>query len=576
MNSAKVAQRGPSIFSLLKPYSKSIGWLVFFSVASSALGLAFPKIISHAIDSYIHHTFVYKTLLLEFIVVALAIYIFTYLQNILQTYTSERVARDLREEVASKISMQSYAFIEKITPAKLLTNLTSDIDAIKTFVAQAIATLVSSVIIVVGASILLLTINWKLALAVLLIVPLVGILFFIVFRKVKNLMALSREALDWLNRVINESILGSALVRVLNSHQYEYEKFFDANTSAKNISLRILKMFASMIPAVTFIANLAVLIILVLGGKFVIGGTMSLGDFAAFNSYLALLIFPIIMIGIMSNAIAQATASYERVAQVLVAPVKKETGTITSSIRGEIEVRDVSLSYGEKPSLKHISFIAPAKSKTAIIGPTAAGKTQLLYQLIGLTEPSEGVVMYDGQPLDNYNKQALHQQIGFVFQDSIIFNLTLRENIAFSEVVTDTDLNRALETAEIKDLVDTLPQGLDTIVSERGTTLSGGQKQRIMLARALALNPKVLLLDDFTARVDTQTEEKILGNIEKNYPDITLISVTQKIGAVQKYDQIVLLMEGEVIARGTHEELLESCTEYVQIYNSQKSTSHYE
>lgn len=576
MKRTDASQRGPNIFSLLKPYTKSISWLVFFSVASSALGLAFPKIISHAIDSYIHHAFVYKTLLVQFIVVAVAIYIFTYLQNILQTYTSERVARDLREQVASKISMQSYAFIEKTTPAKLLTNLTSDIDAIKMFVAQAIATLVSSVIIVLGASILLLTINWKLALAVLTIVPLVGILFFVVFRKVKNLMTLSREALDWLNKVINESILGSALVRVLNSHQYEYEKFFVANTSAKNVSLRILKMFASMIPAVTFIANLAVLIILVLGGKFVIGGTMSLGDFAAFNSYLALLIFPIIMIGIMSNAIAQATASYERVAQVINAPVKAEIGKITSSIRGDIDVSHVSLVYGEKPTLKDVSFKASAKSKTAIIGPTAAGKTQLLYLMIGLTEPTEGKIMYDGQLIDNYDKQALHQQIGFVFQDSIIFNLTLRENVAFNEAVKAEDLNKALETAEIKDLVEGLPQGLDTIVSERGTTLSGGQKQRIMLARALALNPKVLLLDDFTARVDTRTEEKILSNIEKNYPEITLISVTQKIGAVEKYDQIVLLMEGEVIATGTHEKLLESCTEYVQIYNSQKSTSHYE
>jgi ATP-binding cassette subfamily B protein len=157
-----------------------------------------------------------------------------------------------------------------------------------------------------------------------------------------------------------------------------------------------------------------------------------------------------------------------------------------------------------------------------------------------------------------------------------MFNLTLRENIGFSKTVKDADLEKAIATAELKDFISTLPQGLETIVSERGTSLSGGQKQRIMLARALALNPRVLLLDDFTARVDTTTERKILENVQRNYPGLTLLSVTQKIGPIEDYDQIVLLMEGEVLATGTHQELLATCPEYVQIYDSQRSTSHYE
>jgi ATP-binding cassette subfamily B protein len=157
-----------------------------------------------------------------------------------------------------------------------------------------------------------------------------------------------------------------------------------------------------------------------------------------------------------------------------------------------------------------------------------------------------------------------------------MFNLTLRENIGFSKTVRDEDLEKAIATAELKDFVSALPQGLDTVVSERGTSLSGGQKQRIMLARALALNPRVLLLDDFTARVDTATERKILDNVQHNYPGLTLLSVTQKIGPVEQYDQIVLLMEGEVLATGTHAELMDSCPEYVQIYDSQRSTQHYE
>ncbi len=190
--------------------------------------------------------------------------------------------------------------------------------------------------------------------------------------------------------------------------------------------------------------------------------------------------------------------------------------------------------------------------------------------------PTSGTITVDGRPIDSYDEDAFHQQVGFVFQDSIIFNLTLRENIAFSETMTDESLEKAIATAELTDFVNALPEQLQTVVSERGSSLSGGQKQRIMLARALALNPKILLLDDFTARVDTGTEQKILTNVQHNYPDMTLLSVTQKIAAVEDYEQIILLMEGEVIAKGTHLELIKTSPEYMQIYQSQRSTSQYE
>ncbi len=561
---------------LLRPYIRPIGGLMMLAIASNILGLMLPKIMSRSIDAYISHTFVPSTLVFEFGAASIAIFILIYAQNILQTYTSERVARDLRRKISDKISRQDYAFVEKITPAKLLTNLTADVDSVKTFIALAIASITSSVIVIAGAGILLFTINWRLALAVMMIVPVIGVLFYFVFGKVKILIIKAREVIDWLNKVINESILGAALIRALNSHQDEYEKFLAANTDAKNIGMQVLKIFASMVPLIGFIANLAVLIILVLGGRFVINGSMTLGDFTAFNSYVGLLIFPVLIIGVMSNVIAQATASYERIAEVLEAKEDKKAGTIKETLRGDIEFKNVTLFYGEKAFLKDISFKAGAHSRTAIIGPTAAGKTQLLYLLIGLIEPDSGTIAYDGRNIRSYDEKSLHEQVGFVFQDSIIFNLSLRENIAFSGIAQDADLAKAIETAELKDFIAALPEGLNTVVSERGLSLSGGQKQRVMLARALALNPKILLLDDFTARVDNRTEQKILDNITRNYPGITLISVTQKISPVEKYDQIILIMEGEIIAAGIHDELLRACPEYVQIYNSQKSTSQYE
>lgn len=550
--------------------------LVIFALLSNGVNLLLPKIIAQAIDSFTAGNFLFKTVVTEFLIAALIIFVFTYLQSIVQTYASERVARDIRTDLSDKISGQSYSYILKANPAKLLTNLTSDIDSIKMFVSMAVVTIFSSVFMIVGVCILLIMINYKLAIPIILTIPIIGGTFFLVLKKVRPLFKRSREVIDWLNKVINESIMGSAIIRVLNSQIPEYHKFLEANTDARNLGLSILRLFAVLIPVVNFVANLGMVVILLLGGHFVIQGSMTLGDFAAFRSYLSMLIFPILMIGFMSNIIAQATASHNRIADVLDAPEAVDSGRLKEPLRGDIELRNVSLSYDKKPILKDISFSVKAGSKVAIIGPTAAGKSQLLNLITDLIKPDSGSILFDGKPVGEYVQETFHSQIGFVFQDSVIFNLSLRENIAFSDRVTDESLEKAIETAELKDFIDLLPEKLDTVVSERGTSLSGGQKQRIMLARALAVNPKILLLDDFTARVDRPTEKKILTNLEKNYPDLTLISITQKVSSVRHFEQIILLMEGEIIAQGTHKELLETSTEYVQIYNSQRSTSHYE
>ncbi|MBN2274653.1 MAG: ABC transporter ATP-binding protein [Bacteroidales bacterium] len=564
------------LFSVLRPYRGIVTVLIIIALAGSSINLLIPKIIARAIDAFSANMFSAGTVITEFLVAASGIFVFTFLQGVVQTFTAERVAKELRNRLAEKISRQSYSFILKSNPAKLLTNMTSDMDSVKMFVSQAFVTIISSFFVIIGASVLLIMINLKLALAVLTIVPIIATAFFIVFRKVRVLFRKSREIIDVLNRIINESILGSALIRVLNSQQPESQKFLEKNIESRELGLTIVKLFSVIIPIIMFVANLAVVTILALGGHFVVTGSLTLGNFAAFNSYLVMLIFPVMMIGFMSNIIASATASYGRIKQVLDEPPPIETGTISTDIRGDIKLKDVNLSYGEKPVLENVSLSVKAGSRTAIIGPTAAGKTQLLYLLTNLISPDSGSVEFDGISIEQYTREVFHRQIGFVFQDSVIFNLSLRENIAFSETVTEESLKKAIETAELADYIESLPDKLDNIVSERGTSLSGGQKQRIMLARALALNPGILLLDDFTSRVDRRTENKILCNIENNYPEMTLLSVTQKIAPVRHFDQIILLMEGEIIASGKHKDLLESSPEYIQIYSSQKSTHHYE
>ncbi|SEW45297.1 ATP-binding cassette, subfamily B [Chitinophaga sp. YR573] len=566
----------PSIMSVLQPYRGMVALLILLALLSNGLNLVLPHMIAKAIDAYTGGTLEMNTLIIEFSIAAVLIFVFTYLQSIIQTYSSEKVARELRTDLSAKISRQTFAYIQKSDPSRLLTNLTSDIDSIKLFVSQAVVSIASSLFIIIGASVLLLSIDWKLGLVVITIIPVIGFTFYTVLRKVRVLFKQGREVVDWLNKIINESVLGAALIRVLNAQQPEYDRFIVANGKSRDLGTAIIRLFAGLIPVISFMSNMALLSVLLLGGHFVITGEMSLGNLAAFNSYIAILIFPIIVIGFMSNIIAQATTSYGRIYEVLNAPDTVEPGTVTDTLKGAMEIENISLSLGGKPVLKEISFSVKPSSRTAIIGPTAAGKTQLLNVMIGLLTADTGEVVYDHTHISDYDKDVLLQQVGLVFQDSIIFNMSVRENIAFNEKVSEALMEKAIATAELKEFIAGLPEGLETIVSERGSSLSGGQKQRIMLARALAINPRILLLDDFTARVDTNTEQRILENVQQNYPDLTLISVTQKIASAANYDQIILLMEGEVVAIGTHPELMQSCPEYIQIYNSQRSTSNYE
>ena len=562
--------------TLLKTYRSFVVALVLLALGQSFLSLWVPKIISRAINSFVFGQYEAVTVIWEFGFLAFGVLLFGSALVFAQSRVGERVARDLRNQLAASVAKQNFLYVQEKTTSVLLTNFSSDIDAVKQFVAQAIPTMLSSVFIILGAGAFLLSIHFRLGLAVLTIVPLIGFTMFVLFSRIRPLFTQSQKVIDRLNAVINESILGAALIRVLNAQALEYQRFVKSNSDALDTGMQILKMFAGLIPVITLIANSASLIMVLLGGHYIIHGSMNVGDFAAFMNYVVILIFPIFMLGFMSNMMARAAASYTRVAEVLNAPELPVGGQRVENFVGEVKVQDVSLTYGGKSILKDVSLTIKPGSKTAIIGPTAAGKTQLVYLLAGLTLPSSGSITYDGVKINDYDQAELRQHLGIVFQDSALFNLSLRQNISFGQELPQTDVDLAIATAELTDFVAALPEGLETMVSERGTSLSGGQKQRVMLARALAAKPKILYLDDFTARVDVLTEKKILANIAKNYPDLTLVSVTQKVAAAEAYDQIVLLMEGEVLMTGTHSELLRKSPEYSQIVDSQRSTHAYE
>lgn len=572
----KKGHRGGNAKEFFKEIAQ-YGWqlvvLCVLVVATAGLNLSLPKLVAGAIDAFGKGAFDLNSYLGEFGLIIGLIFLIAGGQVYFSTYLSEKVAFDLRQKLAAKLARQNYKFLNEIGSDRLLTNMTSDVDAVKMVISMAVPIMFSSVVMIFGSVVLMFSINWRLALPVMVIVTLMFLSFRVVFGKAGNLFRASQEVLDRLNKVINESIIASALIRVVYGQYEEMKKFAVVSNDAKTVNTKIVDIFATLIPLITFFSNLAVLCVLGFGGTQVIGNTLSIGEFMAFYNYIALLVMPVVILGFVSNIVIRAMASFGRVAVVLNSHVHQAGDFSPKDFRGEIEFRDVSLVIKGKAVLSKINFMVKLGEKTALIGPTGAGKTLIIYLMAGLIAPTEGQIYLDGHKLEIFDPEYLHKNIALVFQDNIIFNASIEENIVFEKILPAEELEKIIFAAALDGFVAEQKDGLQTMISERGASLSGGQKQRLSLARALSLHPRLVLLDDFTARVDLKTEKTIFERMAKVYPDTAIFSVAQKIDSVKHYDHLILLMEGELLAQGNHQELLHSCFEYQQIYSSQKTTN---
>lgn len=563
--------------TFLKPY---IGWtvlLTLFIFLSNGANLLIPRILGESIDNFSQNKDLYKLSpdIWLLAVISIFVVLISLIQTVISIYISERVAKDLRDSLIKKILSQPISFIEEKDSSELFTNITSDVEQVKDIISQGFASIFSALIILIGSVVFLLTINVRLALIAIISLPIIIAVFAFIFKNIFKLFRSSQEILSKINKVINESVIGAMLIRVLNSQNYENSKFDNVNQQGRDVGLQIINVFASLIPTINLVSNFAIVTIIWFGGRQVMLEDLTLGEFSAFISYFNLLITPIFILGFVSNFISRGLVSLSRIQSVLASPEmpkQPKKNLISNKVKGKITFDQVSYEIKGKVLLKDISFSIHSQSKNAIIGPTGSGKSLILSLITGLIQPTSGQILIDDIPLSQWDSDYIFKNMGLVFQESILFNTSLRENIVFNNKISEVDYQKALKTSNVTEITQSLPDGVNTKISERGTNLSGGQKQRIMLARALVRNPNILLLDDFTARVDIRTEKEIISSLSQNYPDLTLISITQKIEPIQDYDQIIVIMEGELLATGKHKQLLQSSIEYAQIWQSQQTT----
>lgn len=501
--------------------------------------------------------------------------LFAFIQSFMAETTSQGIAFDLRNAIFSKIQRLSFTYYDQNQTGQLMIRATDDVERVRTFIAQGLVLAVQSLLLLSGALIVLAFSNGPLTLVILPLLP-VALILFMVFGAVSQpLFAVVQAKLSALNTILQENIAGIKVVKAFAREPYEAQRFDVAATALMDQQLRVSRIFSFLFPVVFLVAQIGQAAVLYFGGTQILNGTLDLGQYQKFSLYLGYIFFPLGQLGFIITLMAQAGASANRIFEVLDAQseiVEKPDAITLPPIAGRVEFRNVTFRYpgSSEPALSNVSFIAEPGQTIALLGATGSGKTTIINLLPRFYDATEGMVLIDGHDVRDVTIDSLRAQIGIVLQETNLFSDTIRANIAFGRPeATDAEVEAAARAAAAHDFIAALPDGYNTQVGERGTTLSGGQKQRIAIARALLLDPHLLILDDSTSSVDLQTEQHIQRALDKLMQGRTSFVIAQRISTVLNADQILVLDRGELVARGTHAELMESSPLYAEIYASQ-------
>ncbi len=515
------------------------------------------------------------TATLVIVLLAVTRAIFSFVQAFMSENISQGIAFTLRNEIFAKIQRLSFSYHDRNQTGQLMIRATDDVERLRLFIAQGLVLTAQAFILLIATLVILFITNWQLTLVVLPILP-IALVVFMVFGMVSQPLFIGIQMrLSALNTILQENMAGIKVVRAFTRERTEQKKFNKAADDLVAQQLKVARTFSFLFPVIFLIAQIGQAALLYFSGRGIITGDLDLGTYQSFSLYVAYVFFPLGQLGFIISLVAQAGASAGRIFEILDARndvTDKSDAVELPAIQGNVAFTNVTFRYfgSAEPVLKNISFEAQPGQTIALLGGTGSGKTTIINLIPRFYDASEGEVLIDGHNIKDVTLDSLRSQIGIVLQETNLFSGTIRDNIAFGRSdAPDEEVIAAAKAAAAHDFIMSFPEGYDTPVGERGATLSGGQKQRIAIARALLLNPRILILDDSTSSVDLQTEMHIQKALDNLMQGRTSFVIAQRITTVLNADHILVLDKGEIVATGKHHDLMESSPIYAEIYNSQ-------
>jgi ABC-type multidrug transport system fused ATPase/permease subunit len=495
--------------------------------------------------------------------------------------SSQSVAYDIRNAIHDKLQSLSFSYHDRSETGQLLARAVGDVDRVRFLAGRSILRLMDVTVLTIGVSISMMTMNLRLALLTLTIVPFLAYGALDFGRRFRPLFRAIRQQMDHLTTRLEQNLRGSRIVTAFAQEAAEVERFDRENAGVFALNMTASRMRSLNLPLLRLIASVGTILVLFYGGRLVIQEQLTLGELVAFTTYVGQLVAPVRRLGWIIAAIAQSIASGERVFEILDAKSEVEDrpgARQLGKIRGQVRFQHISFSYfGRHHVLQDIDFEAQPGQVVALLGATGSGKSSVINLIPRFYDPTEGGIAIDGTDIREVTVNSLREQIGIVLQDTTLFAATIRENIAFGRPeASEEDIVAAAKAASAHEFILQLPQGYDTRVGERGVTLSGGQKQRIAIARALLNDPRILILDDATSSVDTETEALIQDALARLMEGRTSFVIAQRLSTIRQADQVLVLEKGRIVARGlrtaertAHEELLQTSGLYAEIYHRQ-------